>query len=81
MRPPGQCTHMARLNYCKTAGDCDDKDKCTGDACVNGACVHTAIVRCCNANDACNDNDVCTSDTCTGPGGQCTHARVPGCCS
>jgi hypothetical protein len=55
--PPPECT---------VAKDCDDKNPCTNDDCIDTACQHT------NNTDPCADDaDDCTDDVCAA--GQCTH--------
>jgi len=54
---------------CMDAGDCDDGNPCTDDACNMGTCEYT------NNADACNDGDLCTTgDTCGG--GTCAGTPV-----
>ncbi|RIK65961.1 MAG: hypothetical protein DCC65_10990 [Planctomycetota bacterium] len=53
-------------NSCVDAGDCDDGNPCTDDACVANLCENT------NNTDACaDDGNPCTDDVCSG--GNCTH--------
>ena len=64
----GTCTIKPDANCtCTTltaATDCDDKNKCTNDTCLNGACAHTAIKGCCIDKFDCSDGDACTHDLC-----------------
>ncbi len=51
------------------AVSCDDKDKCTKDACdvTTGACVNQPIIGCngyCESASQCDDKNVCTTDDC-----------------
>ena len=46
--------------------NCDDRDDCTTDECVNGVCVNTPLV--------CDDNDVCTEDECKR--GRCKYKEI-----
>jgi hypothetical protein len=41
---------------CDTEQQCDDNDKCTDDACVEGGCLHAALPP--------DDKNLCTVDTC-----------------
>jgi len=50
---------------CSGAGDCDDANVCTTDACPGGFC---------SRRPACDDANACTTDTCTA--GSCTHAAL-----
>ncbi len=51
---------------CQSAGDCDDGNACTIDACTGGLCSNTPI--------DCDDGDACTTDSCSG--GTCSHDPV-----
>jgi hypothetical protein len=57
--------------HCETAGDCDDGNPCTLQACVEGRCAYTD-----NPDpDPCDDGNPCTvNDTCFA--GACTGAPV-----
>lgn len=76
--PPAVCWSLtARLNslsaYCDCSGPpgletCDDKDRCTRDACVDHKCTHTPD----QENGACpDDGSPCTDDVCLE--GACAH--------
>lgn len=55
---------------CLGAGDCDDSNACTDDACASGACQHA------NNTDACDDGLFCNgTDTCSG--GDCVSSGDP----
>lgn len=58
------------LSTCLGHADCDDKDPCTHDSCLNGECRYNPV--------SCDDSDPCTDDWC-GPVG-CSHTRKPRCC-
>ncbi|MEY3013489.1 MAG: hypothetical protein RIT45_2224, partial [Pseudomonadota bacterium] len=64
----GVCKGGSYVCDCKLAADCDDKNACTTDACVNVGgkltCQNTA-----KSGAACNDGDLCTtSDACNSSG-------------
>ncbi len=44
---------------------CDDNNKCTIDACVDGICTHTEV--------NCDDGNICTDDSCDPATGECIH--------
>jgi hypothetical protein len=47
IKSEGQCGGGA--GKCLTSKDCDDNDKCTLDACIQGACKHTKVPNCANS--------------------------------
>ncbi len=53
-------------NECCVAADCDDKDACTVDSCLNGKCTSAPV--------DCDDADACTVDTCANS--TCTNQPV-----
>ncbi len=65
-------------DVCVFAGECDDSQVCTTDACVEGECQHNAVPDCCTADLQCNDSYACTADTCVD--GTCVFEQKPGCC-
>ncbi len=68
------------FNCCKLAGECDDGDACTTDACSSGKCKHTVQQSCCSADAMCDDGKPCTKDLCDAAG-TCKHVQTPGCCA
>jgi hypothetical protein len=69
------------------AGECDDGDVCTTDACTGGLCAHDSCeagmlccpdVGCgeCCTSSQCDDEDPCTMDSCDA--GSCTHSALCG---
>ena len=63
---------------CTTVIDCNDKNHCTTDKCVDGSCAHTTIAGCCETQEACNDYNFCTADACVNQ--FCAFTKIPGCC-
>ncbi|HAN32702.1 MAG TPA: hypothetical protein DCQ06_14005, partial [Myxococcales bacterium] len=62
---------------------CDDKDKCTLDACNKGTgiCSSTPIIGCggnCNKTSDCDDKNPCTDDACTN--GKCAFSPTTKAC-
>ena len=53
---------------CNAASDCDDKNACTSDTCVNLTCTHTAV--------PCDDTNGCTTDSCDKTKG-CQFVALP----
>jgi concanavalin A-like lectin/glucanase superfamily protein/cohesin domain-containing protein/slime mold repeat-containing protein len=53
---------------CTVAGDCDDDNACTVDACEAGTCssIYTPTPGCCTSSPQCDDANACTVDTCEG---------------
>jgi hypothetical protein len=51
---------------CSQASDCNDKNPCTDDACVDSVCQYTN-----NTSPCADDADDCTDDVCAA--GACTH--------
>jgi Dictyostelium (slime mold) repeat len=64
---------------CTTASQCDDKNACTTDACVDGKCVSTPIPGCapCDTPLDCKDGNPCTAELCTA--GVCSNPPMEGC--
>jgi len=62
----GACAFTAQPGCCAGAGDCDDGNPCTTDACPapGGACSHKAIDGCCLSDASCDDGDSCTKEYC-----------------
>jgi MYXO-CTERM domain-containing protein len=59
---------------CDDAGDCDDGQECTTDACVSGACQSTNVTlgtACENDNVFCNGPEQCVSGECKSLGDPC----------
>ncbi len=52
--------------HCQTAGDCDDGNPCTQQACVEGRCAYTNRPGPCDDGNACTVNDACFGGICTG---------------
>lgn len=75
----GGCVHLPIEGCCLDAGDCDDSDICTTDACVNNLCEYSPIANCCHDSMDCDDGDPCTLDECVGD--FCMHTPIPDCCS
>ena len=51
---------------------CDDNNKCTIDACVDGVCTHSEV--------NCDDGNVCTDDNCDPATGACVHTNNAASC-
>ena len=49
---------------CLTAGDCDDANICTNDACVGGTCANTPNTASCDDATVCNGHEVCSGGNC-----------------
>ena len=76
------CGGCARTGTeCTAAGDCDDQQTCTVDACVCGFCEYetSSDEGCCVTSAECDDGVECTVDTCVY--NRCEHEGPPGCCS
>ncbi len=56
---------------CVVAGDCDDGNVCTDDACVGEICQHTNNTAPCNDGLFCTATDTCSGGACTGSGDAC----------
>jgi len=52
---------------CTTAGDCNDANPCTNDACSSGSCTHTNNTAACADDGSSCTNDVCSAGACTHP--------------
>ena len=59
---------------CIDAGDCDDFNVCTNDACVGSVCQYTNNVSPCDDGLYCNGTDTCRAGTCS----QHTGSPCPG---
>ncbi len=72
------CTFKEKANCCMGAGDCDDSNPCTQDACPGAGqqCTHTPVPGCCLAASECDDKQKCTSDECVL--NKCKHQDI--CC-
>ena len=64
---PGKVGTLA----CIDAGDCDDFNVCTDDACVGNVCQYTDNSNSCDDGLYCNGTDTCSGGTCT------VHAGSP----
>jgi hypothetical protein len=63
---------------CVQDSDCDDRDDCTADSCVDNHCVSDTIDGCCRVDDDCaDDGDECTQDQCVAT--KCEYPRIPDC--
>ncbi len=58
--------------------DCDDKNICTSDSCVQelGGCVYDATPGSCSDGNACTQNDKCVGGTCAGSALSCADGKV-----
>ena len=66
---------------CTTSATCDDGDKETYDACIDGQCVHGGLLNVATcAQWPCNDLDVCTVNACETGTQACLFSAIPGCC-
>jgi hypothetical protein len=70
--PAHQMTDGEAVTSSCSPPDCDDKNPCTTDDCLDGACIHTP-----NSESCADDEDSCTDDTCAG--GLCTHPSNGSC--
>lgn len=73
--------YMSKVAACMTTtpvpcSNCDDKNGCTKDTCVNSQCVHYATDGiACNDGDPCSVNDTCAVGKCVpGPAKGCMDA-------
>jgi len=79
----GVCTgqRVSDCRPCTSGATCDDNNRCTDDACVNGLCVSTPDFDeseyCCDPKDGSlqrlSDDDPCTLDVCNVNNGGVTH--------
>lgn len=56
---------------CQSAGDCDDGNVCTTEACNAGICGHTSNTLPCEDGLFCSTGDVCGGGVCVGGGDPC----------
>ena len=57
--------------------DCDDKNLCTDDSCVDGKCQHQNNNNPCNDGNACTTGDACKAGACAaGSGSACDDGNV-----
>jgi hypothetical protein len=47
------------LEPCTNAGDCNDSNACSQDACVDGQCVFAAVPNCCGSKFDCSAGETC----------------------
>ena len=50
---------------CIDAGDCDDFNVCTDEACVGNVCQYTNNVNSCDDGLYCNGTDTCSGGSCS----------------
>lgn len=72
-RCPGQLCDEAgdKCADCLGAGDCDDSNPCTDDACVSDACQNTNNTDACDDGLFCNGTDACAGGACVSSGDPC----------
>ncbi|MBP7148345.1 MAG: DNRLRE domain-containing protein [Acidobacteria bacterium] len=61
---------------CGGAGDCDDGNPCTDDACDAGTCSHTNNTAPCDDANLCTDDDVCSAGICGGTPISCDNNNL-----
>ncbi len=62
---------------CANAGDCNDSNPCTDDACASGKCTNSNNTATCNDNNACTTKDACSGGACVGgPAPSCDDGKV-----
>jgi YVTN family beta-propeller protein len=66
---PGSWTFGATPKPCETAAECDDKNVCTIDACVNARCFNDPAPdgTSCADQDVCNGEEICQKGACVPP--------------
>jgi hypothetical protein len=62
-------------NTCAKAGDCEDDDPCTDDACQQGLCQHASNAAPCDDGSACTAGDTCSAGQCVGSAKACADTN------
>lgn len=76
----GGSRHHEECIICDEDRECDDKNPCTINQCLQNECVSRPVFGCatCKNDSECDDGDICTTDTCTNEK-ICNHEPIPGC--